>query len=103
MTAAYCTNATPAVLFSDADLQYQMMKEQLTSREFQSETEADVERWLSEQQRELMRLMHQAFLTLRGQAQALRRPPVSLGDLLTGLGKSAPQFAQEARELFALR
>lgn len=35
---------------------------------------------------------------LRAQAAALKRPPVSLNELLFGLGKSVPGFASQARQ-----
>lgn len=47
-----------------------MMKQTLTSAEFEESTEPEVERWLAVEQRELMRRMYQAFFTLRGEAQA---------------------------------
>lgn len=40
---------------------------------------------------------------LARQAGALQRPPVTLEDLLTGLGKTAPRFVMEARKLLAAR
>lgn len=36
---------------------------------------------------------------LQRQAAALRRPPITLDDLLTGLGKTVPRFEQAVREL----
>lgn len=51
-------------------IQYDMMKETLTSAAFQVKTEADVERWLAKEGRELMRRLIQSHLTLRCQAQA---------------------------------
>ena len=71
MNAVYRTQplSTP-LLFAEADAQYATMKETLTSADFRGKTEAEVERWLAVQQRELMRRLFQAFVTLRGQAQA---------------------------------
>ncbi len=37
---------------------------------------------------------------LRNQASALKRPPISLTDLLVGLGKTVPRFAAQCRALF---
>jgi len=71
VNAVYRTDPAPASLFADADAQYAMMKETLTSAEFEGKTEAEVQRWLAEEQRELMRRLLQSHLTLRGQAQAL--------------------------------
>lgn len=36
---------------------------------------------------------------LQNQAAALKRPPVTLNDLLTGLGKTAPLFESAVRAL----
>ena len=69
MNAVYRTAPVTAALFADADAQYATMKETLTSADFEGRTEAEVERWLAVEQRELIRLF-QAFVTLRGQAQA---------------------------------
>jgi len=88
MTAAYRMESDVASLFVAADAQYTAMKETLTSSEFQSQTEAEVQRWLDVEQRELMRRLFQAFVTLRGQAQAqdpvvdrdgVRRPQQRVG------------------------
>ena len=70
MNAVYPTVSISASLFSDADLQFGTMKETLTSEEFQSKSEADVQRWLATEQKELMRRLLQSHLTLRGQAEA---------------------------------
>jgi len=70
MSAVYSSQPADAPLFADADAQYAAMKETLISREFLEKTEADAQRWLAEEQRELMRRLFQAFVTLRGQAQA---------------------------------
>lgn len=70
MTAVYRIESVAAQLFTAADTQYATMKETLTSTEFQGQTEAEVQRWLDVEQRELMRRLFQAFVTLRGQAQA---------------------------------
>lgn len=69
MNARYLSQPFAASLFADADAQYTTMKEALTSADFHSKTEAEVQRWLAEEQRELMRRLFQAHLTLRGQAQ----------------------------------
>ena len=71
MNAVYRTVPAAAPLFAAADVRYAMMKETLTSTEFQGKTEAEALRWLADEQRELMRLLFQSLLTLRGQAQAL--------------------------------
>jgi predicted nucleic acid-binding protein len=48
----------------------------------------------------LLDLAPQGMLSLlRRQAGALRRPPVTLNELLTGLGKTVPQFEKAIREL----
>jgi hypothetical protein len=70
MSAVYRSQPADAPLFADADAQYAAMKETLISRDFLEKTEADAQRWLAEEQRELMRRLFQAFVTLRGQAQA---------------------------------
>lgn len=56
-------------MFADADAKYATMKGALTSADFQGKTEAEVQRWLLEEQKELMRRLFQAHVTLRGQAQ----------------------------------
>ena len=71
MNAVYRTDpvvATP--LFADADAQNATMKKTLTSSDFQDKTEAEVQRWLAVEQKELMRRLFQSHVTLRGQAQA---------------------------------
>ena len=70
MNAIYRAEASDARLFADADAQYATMKETLTSTDFQDKTEAEVQRGLAEEQRELMRRLFQSHLTLRGQAEA---------------------------------
>ena len=70
MNEDYRTDPVATPLFAEADAQYAMMKETLTSAGFQGKTEAEVERWLTEEQRELMRRLFQSFVTLCGQAQA---------------------------------
>ena len=70
MTAAYRNVPSPASLFSAADEKYAAMKEALLSDEVQGETDPATQRWLAEEQRQLGRRMYQAFLTLRGLAQA---------------------------------
>jgi hypothetical protein len=70
MTAAYRIAPSPASLFSTADEKYAEMKDALLADELQGNTDPAVERWLAEQQRELGRRMYQAFMTLRGLAQA---------------------------------
>lgn len=69
MNAVYRIDPASTPLFEDADAQYATMKEALTSSGFQGKTEAEVERWLAVEQRELMRRLFQSHLTLRGQAQ----------------------------------
>lgn len=66
---AHSTRSNPTSLFDEADAQYATMQETLTSSDFEGKTEAEVQRWLAIEQRELMRRLHQAFVTLRGQAQ----------------------------------
>jgi hypothetical protein len=68
--AVYSIESSAEQLFAPADEQYAMMKEKLTSADFQQQTKAEAQRWLDEEQRELMRRMFQAFVTLRGQAEA---------------------------------
>ena len=68
MNASYPSQSFATSLFADADTQYATMKEALTSADFQGKTEAEVQRWLSEEQRELMRRLFQAHLTLRGRS-----------------------------------
>jgi len=70
VTALYRNRSDRASLFAGADRQYAAIKESLTSEDFQGKTEAEVQRWLAEEQRELMRRLFQSHLTLRGQAQA---------------------------------
>lgn len=70
MNAVYRTDPVATSLFVDADAQYESMKETLTTADFQGKTEAEVERWLAAEQRELMRRLFQSHITLRGQAQA---------------------------------
>lgn len=69
MKTLYSNQAHDAPLFSEADAFYASIKENLTSPDFEKKTGAEVERWLSEEQQELMRRLLQAHLTLRGQAQ----------------------------------
>ncbi len=71
MTTAYRIDPTTASLFATADAQFATMKKTLTSSDFQDKTEAEVERWLAAEQKELMRRLIQSHVTLRGQAQAL--------------------------------
>lgn len=61
---------TASSLFAAADDQYTAMKEALMSVKLQGETDPGAQRWLACEQQELMRRMYQAFVTLRGQAQA---------------------------------
>lgn len=70
MNAAYRIAPSPASLFAAADEKYAAMKEGLMSADLQRETDPAAQRWLAGEQRELMRRMYQAFITLRGQAQA---------------------------------
>ena len=70
MTAVYRIDPVTTALFGEADAQYSTMKETLTSSDFQDKTEAEVERWLAAEQKELMRRLFQSHVTLRGQAQA---------------------------------
>jgi len=70
VNAAYRIAPSPAALFSAADAQYTAMKEALMSADLQGETDPAAQRWLAGEQHELMRRMYQAFITLRGQAQA---------------------------------
>lgn len=70
MNVLYRTPAVGAPLFAEANAHYATMKETLSSADYQGRTEAEVERWLAVEQRELMRRLFQAFVTLRGQAQA---------------------------------
>ncbi len=70
MTALNSSPTIDASLFSDADAQYTTMKETLTSTDFQDKTDPEVQRWLAVEQKELMRRLIQAFITLRGQAEA---------------------------------
>ena len=70
MNVVYRTDPVTTRLFVDADSQYAMMKETLTSADFQGQTEAEVQRWLAREQHELMRRLFQSHVTLRGQAQA---------------------------------
>lgn len=75
MTALYSNRSVTASLFADADAQYATMKDALTSEDFHGKTEPEVQRWLAEEQHELMRRLFQAFITLRGQAQ-VQKPVV---------------------------
>ena len=69
MNEPYLKQSFAASLFADADAKYATMKAALTSADFQGKTEAEVQRWLAEEQKELMRRLFQAHITLRGQAQ----------------------------------
>jgi len=71
VNAVYRTDPGVTSLFANADAQYAMMKEALTSADFEVRTEAEVQRWLTKEQKELMRRLMQSHVTLRGQAQAL--------------------------------
>lgn len=70
VNAVYRIAPSPASLFAAADEKYAAMKESLMSAELQSETDPAAQRWLAGEQQVLMRRMYQAFITLRGQAQA---------------------------------
>jgi len=70
MKAVYRIASISASLFSDADVQFATMKETLTSADFQGKTEAEVQRWLATEAKELMRLLLQSHITLRGQEEA---------------------------------
>jgi len=70
VNAVYRIVPSAASLFAAADEQYATMKEALMSAELQGETDPAAQRWLAREQHELMRRMYQAFITLRGQAQA---------------------------------
>ncbi len=70
MHTVYRTDSVATPLFSEADAQYATMKATLTSTDFEGKTEANVERWLAVEQRELMRRLFQSHITLRGQSQA---------------------------------
>ena len=69
MKAVYTEKNAGDHLFAEADVKYAMIKETLTSCNFQGKTEPEVERWLAVEQRELMRQLFQSFVTLRGQAE----------------------------------
>jgi hypothetical protein len=71
VSAAYSQDPVLRHLFADADEQYESMKATLESEAFRELPEAEVERWLTERQRELMRRLLQSHLTLRGQEQAV--------------------------------
>ncbi|MDH5675349.1 MAG: hypothetical protein OEZ06_24725 [Myxococcales bacterium] len=55
--------------FLEAEAQFASMKKALMSSELEAKSEAEIERWLSHEQRELMRRLHQAYLALRSQAR----------------------------------
>jgi hypothetical protein len=95
MSAAYRMESDVASLFSAADDQYMAMKAALASSELQNQTEAEVQRWLDVKQRELMRRLFQAFVTLCGQAQA--QEPVEDSD-----GVRRPQRRVGRRKLESL-
>jgi hypothetical protein len=69
VTALYSSRSATASLFAAADEKYTTIKEALTSVDFLGKTEPEVQRWLVEEQKELMRQLFQAHITLRGQAQ----------------------------------
>lgn len=71
MNALYRKQAAVDHKFDDADAQYAKLKKTLTSCDLLTKPEADVERWLSVEQRELMRLLLQSHVTLRGLEQAV--------------------------------
>jgi len=90
-TADYSTPSVPPSLFNDADAQYATIKESLTSSDFEGKTEAEVQRWLAVEQRELMRRLHQAFVTLRAQGQ-VQEPVVGTdGSTRTHLREGKPR------------
>jgi len=68
---AYNKQPVPDHLFDAADQHFALMKKTLTSQDFHSKAQADVERWLRVEQHELMRRLLQSHLTLRGQDQAV--------------------------------
>ena len=70
MTAAYQCQQENASLFSEADAYYSTIKNKLTSADYQELTDPEAQRSLAIEENELMRLLFQAFITLRGQAQA---------------------------------
>lgn len=70
MTAAYRTDPAIASLFDSADAQYAAIKTRLLSEELLASTEPHIERVLEVEQRELMRRLMQAHVTLRGQEVA---------------------------------
>jgi hypothetical protein len=70
LRALYSSQEVNTPIFADADAKYATMKEQLMSADAHRQTEPEVERWLAEEQKELMRRLFQSFVTLRGQAEA---------------------------------
>jgi hypothetical protein len=71
MSQAYREQPVPDQLFEDADEQYTKMKTALASQELHVRSEADVARWMRDEQHELMRRLLQSHLRLRGLDQAL--------------------------------
>ena len=71
MKTAYSSEAEDTELFTHADAQYVAMKEALTSADLGLQSAAEVQRWLRTEQRELMRLLMQSHVTLRGQEEAV--------------------------------
>ena len=72
MNPAYLKPAESEALFTAPDAKYQKIKEELLSAVQLSGSHADTERWLDVQGKDLLRLLLQSHLTLRGQAEPLR-------------------------------
>lgn len=71
MTALYTSQAPQEDLFSDADQAYASIKQRLLSPEWGDLEHAELERRLSPEGTELLRLLLQSHYTLRGQAKPL--------------------------------
>ncbi len=97
MNTVYRTAPASAPLFADADAQYATMKKTLTSEDFDGKTEAEVERWLAVEQRELMRRLFQSHVTLRGRAQVQEQVVGAEGASRTHL---RPEKSRQLETLF---
>jgi hypothetical protein len=70
VSAVYNKQPVHDDLYQPADELYASIKAELCSEAFRVKSEADLQRWLMGEQRELMRRLMQAHLTLRGQEEA---------------------------------
>ncbi len=69
MNRSYDTSPPPGELFREADELYKSLKQQLAGEECASWTHSDVEKHLESKGREILRLLYQSHLALRGTAE----------------------------------